>query len=139
MTSNFYLIGIVHNGDSDWGGWLILLNAHNQWVFFMEGPSPHHGGVERSIAEWFIIQPPKFRWSGTPPKMEYEEPGWFGRLLEASDCGWFLPFARRIADGEWVNPVEINAEYMKYHGGQPMPSGDYVDLFRHPAAKRPSL
>jgi hypothetical protein len=62
-------------------------------------------------------------------RAEREPPGWFERKCREANCEWFVPFVKRMADGEAVPLKEIEAAYLA-HNGKPMPCGKWSELFR---------
>ena len=54
---------------------------------------------------------------------EQEPAGWFERRCAEANCLWFLPLVERMARGERVPLLEIQAAYRMHNHGKEMPSG----------------
>jgi hypothetical protein len=95
------------------------------------GPGAH--GSVLSPKAMVSFRPHKFTYSvidgvARIEKMEQEPPGWFDRLCQDLGCEWFVPMARRMAEGEHVALEEIQASYLA-HNGKPMPCGTWGVIF----------
>ncbi len=130
---NYFLVAVLKDVDANrpkWGGWLLLYRNDVRKVTIVEDPAPHSHATEMDLPAMFAYQPSKPWVHDDGQMIEFEPPGWFERICQASGCEWFLSIARRLVNGECVTSADLTSAYSLNHRGEPMPQGTIAQLFK---------
>src|SRR6187549_269843 len=126
FSVQYYLVGVMKDPPGSrptWEGMRILLRERDFSLALCAGPGPHDEGSVAEVSSWLERRPFKRWFYNERVASGIEEPGWLERECVSAGCGWFIPFARRIASREKVSLEEITAAYSAHNDGLAMLHG----------------